>query len=276
MSEMFYAHIVAQSAHRDRPSRRKGTKSFIFNEEFTDAQLPYKIHMRRILGLFYLAAALVYADTPAKQLYDTGIQQTGEGKLAVARTTLQVLVDSYPKDPLALAAKGAIDATLLFEEGQARAKAGKYETARVAFETLIAVYPENPLAERAKSALEAIAGKGNEKRPIVKAMEFRDVPAVPVEQIRAAMEAREVRLSVGQPYRSRDMQQAKVALQEILAENGEANMRIEAQKRAMRPHAVEVIFTVEKPHGSLLRQPWRLATPWHRARPAADADSTGI
>jgi len=233
--------------------------------------------MKRILGLSLLAAAMLHADTPARQLYDAGIRQTQEGKFAVARTTLQALVDSYPKDPLALEAKGAIDATLLFEEGQAHAKAGKYETARLAFETLIAVYPENPLAERAKSALEAMAGKGNGKRPVVKAVEFRDVQTVPAETIRAAMETREVRLSVGRPCRARDIEQAKVALEEILAENGVANVRVEARTHAISPDAVDVIFTVEKPRGSLLRSPWRLATaPWHRARPAADGQNTGL
>src|ERR1035438_1338742 len=155
--------------------------------------------MKRFLGLSLLAATLTFADAPstgsARLLYDTGIRQTEAGKFEVARLTLQTLVDTYPKDPLALQAKGAIDATLLFEEGQARTKAGKYETARLAFETLIAVYPENPLAERAKPAIETIAEKEGKSRPVVKTMEFRDVRTVPVEEIRAAMEEREVRLS---------------------------------------------------------------------------------
>lgn len=215
-----------------------------------------------------LAGAMLYADTPAadpaRQLYETGIRQTQEGKLEVARTTLETLVNSYPKHPLALQAKGAIDATLLFEEGQARARAGKYETARVAFETLIVVYPENPLVERAKLGLATIAEKEKGSRTVVKALEFRDVRAVPVEEIRAAFEAREVRLSIGKPYRARDMEQAKVALEEILAEKGVTHVRVEAQTRAVPPDAVDVIFTVERPRASLLR-PWRLAIAgWHR------------
>lgn len=225
--------------------------------------------MKRLLGLSLLAGTMLYADTsaanPARQLYDAGIQQTQEGKFETARTTLQTLVNSYPQDPLALQAKGAIDATLLFEDGQARAKAGKYETARVAFETLIAVYPENPLAERAKAAIAALAEKEKGNRPVVKAMEFRDLQAVPADEIRAAMEAREIRLSVGKPCRSKDIEQAKVALEEILAERGVANVRVEAQTRAIPPNAVDVIFTVEKSRASLLRSPWRLAIAgWHR------------
>ena len=78
--------------------------------------------MKRLLGLSLLAGTMLYADTPAigpaRQLYDTGIRQTQDGKFEVARTTLQSLVNSYPKDPLALQAKGAIDATLLFEAGR--------------------------------------------------------------------------------------------------------------------------------------------------------------
>jgi predicted Zn-dependent protease len=231
--------------------------------------------MKRIIALCLFAATLLCADTPAagpaRLLYDTGIRQTAEGNFKAARATLQSLVDSYPKDPLAFEARGAIDAMLLFDEGQTRARAGKYETARVAFETLIAVYPENPLAARAKSALESLAGKAKARRPVVKAMEFRDVRAVPVEEIQAAMEAREVRLAVGRPCRPKDIEQARTALEEILAEKGVANARVEAQTRAVPPHAVDIIFTVERTRGSLLLAPWRLAMAgWHRVRPAAD------
>jgi predicted Zn-dependent protease len=207
-----------------------------------------------------LAAAL-HADTPAadsaRQLYDTGMQLTAAGKLADARTTLQGLIDRYPKNPLAIDAKGAIDATLLFEEGQARAKAGKYETARVAYETLMAVYPENPLAARAKSAIDGIAEKEKVSRPLLKSVEFRDVDAVAPEEIRAQMEAREIRLNIGQPCRSKDVKQAKMALEEILAEKGLGRVKVEARTRTVSPHSVAVIFTVEKSHAWL----WRSKAP---------------
>ena len=210
------------------------------------------------LGFAILAlAAALHADTPAadaaRQLYDSGMQLTAAGKLADARTTLQDLIDRYPKNPLAIDAKGAIDATLLFEEGQARAKAGKYETARVAYETLIAVYPENPLAARAKSALDGIAEKEKVSRPLLKSVEFRDVDAVAPEEIRAQMEAREIRLNIGQPCRSKDVKQAKVALEEILAEKGLGHVKVEARTRTVSPHSVAVIFTVEKSHAWLWR-----------------------
>ncbi len=233
--------------------------------------------MKTLLGFSLLAAALLHADTPAQQLYDTGIRQTAEGKLADARTTLRSVVDAYPQNPLALQAKGAIDATLLFEEGQARVKAGKCETARVAFETLIAVYPENPLAARAKSAIDAIGDKEKSSRPVLKSMEFRDVAAVPVDEIRAAMEAREIRLNIGQPFRSKDVQQAKVALEEILAEKGVTHARVEARTHAVPPDSVTVIFTVEKSRASLLGSPWRLAMAgWRRVHPVAETQSDGL
>jgi Surface antigen variable number repeat/Tetratricopeptide repeat len=221
------------------------------------------------LPLLAMAAALLRADNtgadPARQLYDTGIRQTEEGKLTDARATLRSLLETYPQNPLALDAKCAIDATLLFEEGQARANAGKYATARVTFATLIAVYPENPLAARARACLEAIAGKENASHPVVRSLEFRDVETVPADEIRAALEAREVRLSVGQPYRSKDLQQARQALEEILTERGVAHARVEAKMRAVAPNSVAVIFTVEKSHASLLGAPWRLAMAgWHR------------
>jgi 3-dehydroquinate synthase class II len=102
----------------------------------------------------------------------------------------------------------------------------------------------------------------------VKALEFRDVGDVPVEEIRAGLEEREVRLAAGRPYRARDVEQATTALEEILAEKGMEHVRIQAQTRVAAPHAVEVIFTVEKTRTSLLRAPWRLAMlGWTRVRP---------
>jgi tetratricopeptide (TPR) repeat protein len=219
--------------------------------------------MKKTLALSLLAAPLAFAGAPggdqAKRLYETGMRQTAEGRFDAARLTLQSLVNAYPKDPLALQAIGAMDATGLFEEGQARTKAGKYQTARLAFETLIAVYPENPLAKRAQAAMEALAEKEKATQRLVKGLEFHDVLTVPAEEIRAGLEEREVRLCAGKPYRSRDIEQAKAAIEEILAEKGLDHARIQAQTRAVAPHAVDVIFTAEKPRSSLLRSPWRLA-----------------
>jgi len=126
--------------------------------------------------------------------------------------------------------------------------------------------------------LETLTEKEKGSRKVVKAMEFRDVAAVSPDEIRAAMEAREVRLGVGRPYRSRDIEQAKTALTEILAEKGVANARVQAQTRAVPPDAVDVIFTVERPHASLLSSPWRLAMAgWHRVRPGvAEPQESGI
>jgi outer membrane protein assembly factor BamD (BamD/ComL family) len=212
----------------------------------------------KVLAFAVLAfAAALRAETApvdiARQLYDTGMQQTAEGKLAEARSTFQGLIDRYPKNPLAIDAKGAIDATLLFEEGQARAKAGRYETARVAYETLIAVYPENPLGARTKSAIEGIAEKDKASWPLLRSVEFRDVAAVPPDEIRAEMEAREIRLNIGQPCHSKDVKQAKVALEEILAEKGLGRLKVDARTRTVSPHSVAVIFTVEKSHAWLWR-----------------------
>jgi outer membrane protein assembly factor BamD (BamD/ComL family) len=212
--------------------------------------------MKSFLGSALLMTAMLYAaDTPQK-IYDTGIRQTAAGNLAEARNTLSEILDAYPHDALAVDARGAIDATMLFEEGQARAKAGRYETARVAFETLVAVYPENPLVPRAKAGIAALPAK-KQPRPVVQALEFRDVDAVPADDIRAEQDAREVRLSVGQTCRAKDVEQAKTVLGEILAEKGITHVRIEAQTRTLSPNAVAVVFTVEKPRASLLT-PWRM------------------
>lgn len=226
--------------------------------------------MKRFVGLSLLAATLAFGDVPAadsaKQLYATGIRQTAEGKLEAARLTLRTLVNTFPKDPLALQAEGAIDATVLFEDGQARAKAGKYDTAKLAFETLIAVYPDNPLVPRAKTALDSIAEKDKANGKVVKAMEFRVMAVASPEEIRSAMEQREVRLGVGKLYRSRDVEQAKTALEAFLAEKGVTNAKVQAQTRSVPPHSVDVIFTIEKTRASLLTSPWRVAVAaWNRA-----------
>ncbi len=219
--------------------------------------------MNRFVGLSLFAAALLYADnpaaTPASQLFHTGMQQIEQGNVAGGRATLANLLAVYPKDPLALQAKGAMDAADLLQEAQARLKAGKYDTARVAFRTLIAVYPESPLAARGKAALHGLEEKERSTARTVKAVEIRDVPNVPVEELRAAMDAREVRLSVGKPCHPKDVVQAKTALEEILVEKGLTNARVDAQTRAVSHDAVQVIFTFEKTHGSLLGAPWRLA-----------------
>jgi outer membrane protein assembly factor BamA len=70
------------------------------------------------------------------------------------------------------------------------------------------------------------------------------------------MEARELRLAVGRPCRSKDVEQAKAALSEILAEQGVSHVRVEARTRTIQPNAVAVVFTVEKHHPTLLT-PWR-------------------
>lgn len=226
--------------------------------------------MKCLVGLLF-SALLLCADTPdaenARQLYDLGMRQTEAGKLADARGTFQVLADRYPRDPLAFKVEGAIDATLLFDEGQSLAKAGKYETARVAYTTLVEVYPESPLASRASAAMQALAAKEKD-RLVVNAVEFRDLKAISADEVRAAMDAREVRLRAGIPYRSKDIEQAKVVLEEILAERGIAKARIATQKRSVAHDAVKVIFTVEKPRGSLLPSPLH----WRRTR----TDSAGI
>jgi outer membrane protein assembly factor BamA len=67
------------------------------------------------------------------------------------------------------------------------------------------------------------------------------------------MEAREIRLNIGQPCRSKDVKQAKVALEEILAEKGLGHVKVEARTRTVSPHSVAVIFTVEKSHAWLWR-----------------------
>ena len=90
---------------------------------------------------------------------------------------------------------------------------------------------------------------------------------MPSDELRAALEAREVRLSVGRPCQSKDLQQAKTALEEILAEKGMTHVRVEAQTRTVPPNAVAVVFTVEKSRASVLSSPWRLAMAgWHRVR----------
>jgi hypothetical protein len=152
--KMFYAQIVAASAHRaDMDPAVRLHKSLCFQCLICGRKIALLTLGMKVSGDFDTAGGGPVARRHSGRRFRPtalrfGIRQTAEGKLADARATLQTWSIPIPQDPLALQAKGAIDATLLFEEGQARTKAGKYETARVAFETLIAVYPENPAGRR--------------------------------------------------------------------------------------------------------------------------------
>jgi hypothetical protein len=181
---------------------------------------------------------------PARRLYDSGVKLAEDGKLPAARRTLSTLVNTYPKSVEAAGAQNAIDATLLFEDGEARLLAGKYGTAGLAFQTLVAVYPESPLAPRAAEAARSAEAleQSQSKAPIVRSLNFRDMPAVSVEEILQRFQEREIELGVEQPYDAKVVERAKTALTELLEEKGVANPRVQVSTREIPPRSIEVTF----------------------------------
>jgi outer membrane protein assembly factor BamA len=196
------------------------------------------------------AAALVQAagpQNPEKMLYDSAIRAEQEGKIDVARMVFQVIAANYKGDELADSAKNELCAIDLYREGQERLQAGNARAAFVAFRTLMQVYPESLLAQRAEAASRTAQSQTPESAaPVVRAIEFQGTTSAEVAQIIRRLAEREARLAVEQPYDSRDVDQAKALLAELLDERGIAYSQINTTVEALPPHSVKVLFRVVK------------------------------
>ena len=185
--------------------------------------------MEAIVCLFLAAAQL---------LFNTGVQDVESGKLDRARLTLQTLVNTYPNDPLAREAKDQLDAINLYEEGQDRMRQGRYQAAAFTFQTLTSVYPESTLAAMANEARRK-AEEAHESltvRLTVRSVDWKWLGLAPAE-IRKLFEDREVRLAAGREFDPRDVEQARVALTELL------NAQIRTEARMAGAHEVDVVLT---------------------------------
>jgi hypothetical protein len=155
--------------------------------------------------------------------------------------------------PPALAAEAentrdAVEAARLFDEGQAMLRAGRYGAAAVTFRTLLYVYPESSLAGRARVALHQSEDL-EAQAPRVRSVRFEIPRGLSLEEIRACFAAREVALAVEQPYEPRDVERARLALQDLLASKGRpavVKAAVHTVRRGTDRESVEVLFTFAK------------------------------
>jgi len=144
--------------------------------------------------------------------------------------------------------KDAVEAARLFEDGQAMMRAGRYGAASVTFRTLLYVYPESNLAGQARDALHHSEDL-EAQAPVVRSVRFQMPRGLTEEDIRACLVAREAALTVEQRYEPRDVERARVALQDLLAERGKpvaVKAAVHTIARGTPRESVEVLFTSAK------------------------------
>ena len=145
--------------------------------------------------------------------------------------------------------RDAVEAARLFDDGQAMLDAGRYGAARVTFRTLLYVYPESSLAGQARVALRK-AEDLEAQAPVVRSVRFRKIPrGLTLDDIRASFAAREVALAVEQPYEPRDVERARLALQDLLAANGRpvvVKAAVHTAGHRASRESVEILFTPGK------------------------------
>jgi hypothetical protein len=135
-----------------------------------------------------------------------------------------------------------VEAARLFREGQTMMHAGRYGAAGVTFRTLLYVYPESALAAQAREELRKSEDE-EAKAPMVRSLRYQ--LKVPVEDIETYFWAREIGLGVERPYEARDVERARLALEDMLAAKGRKGS-VKATVRSVKPRSVEVVFTLEK------------------------------
>jgi hypothetical protein len=198
----------------------------------------------RIPALLLLVAISAFGYDPADKLYEKGIKLVEQRKLKAARSTFETLIETHPRSPRAFDARGALDAVELFEEGHDRLKAGQYGTAMVAFQTLISVYPECALVRPAGAALLRAAAmeQDHPRVPMVRAVRFENLQPLTAADIMRRFDEREVGPRVERPYDAREVDDARAALTQMLAEKGKSGAQVEADVREVASRRMEVIF----------------------------------
>jgi len=145
--------------------------------------------------------------------------------------------------------RDAVEAARLFEDGQDMLRAGRYGAAGVTFRTLLYVYPESSLAAQARLALRQ-AEDLEAQAPVVRSVRYHKLPrTLTTEEIRACFAAREIVLAPEQRYDPRDVERARLALQDLLAARGKpAGVRaaVHPNGHPAAPHSVEILFTLAR------------------------------
>jgi outer membrane protein assembly factor BamA len=113
----------------------------------------------------------------------------------------------------------------------------------VTFRAVAQVYPESPLAKQAEAA--SRNAERQEERtggPIVRSIAFENISPANSREILERFEQREVGLAAEQAYHQEDVDQARIAIAELLAEKGVHNADIRADVRNLPNNRVKITF----------------------------------
>lgn len=161
---------------------------------------------------------------------------------------LLLLVPAWARTPAADSAENtrdAVEAARLYDDGQAMLHAGRYGAAAVTFRTLLYVYPESSLVPEARAALRQSEDL-EAQDPVLRMLNYRLPKKVSLEDVHACFAAREIALAVGRPYEARDVERARLALDDLLAAKG-IKAQVKTEVRTIGPRkSVEVLFTTAK------------------------------
>ena len=166
----------------------------------------------------------------------------------ISLTLLWFVAAAIPPSRAADNNRDRVEAAQLFEDGQSMVRAGRYGAAAVTFRTLLYVYPQSSLATQARLALYR-AEDLEDQEPKVRSVRFQLAGGPALEDIRAYLEAREVALAVQQPYQPRDVERARLALQDLLASRGQpatVKSAVHIIRHGTGRQSVEVLFTSAK------------------------------
>jgi hypothetical protein len=148
---------------------------------------------------------------------------------------------------LAVRAKDEIGAIHLFEDGQAKLRDGRFGSATVTFRAVAQVYPESPLAKQAEAA--SRTAEREEERtggPTVRSITFQHIAPVTTREIQNRFQEREIGLAVDQTYRPEELDQARQAIGEVLAEKGAHGANVRADVQTLSNNRVKITFTASR------------------------------
>ena len=198
-----------------------------------------------LLPVVFVGVVCAYgaAQGSPEELYRSAVRHERRGRLEEARVNLLWLTSYYSDSPLATRARDEIGALNLFEDGQARVRDGRYGSATVTFRAVAQVYPESPLAKQAEAAIRSAERKEEQSgTPIVRSLSFRNLAPLTRNQILDRFAEREVGLAVGQSYRPEDIDQARKAIKDLLAEKGVSGVEVRAEVRQISNNRVKIEF----------------------------------
>jgi hypothetical protein len=201
----------------------------------------------KTISIFLLLAAAsgayAQAQNPAQTLFDTAIKDETRGRFDRARLNLVTLANTYSTSPLAARARTEVFALDLFLDAREKQQTGNTRSAFIAYRTVAQVYPESPLAQQAEANSKALDPQAN--APVVRSLRFAGFP-VSEKLIMGRLTEREVPLSVERAYSADEVERARKAMVQLLAENDHADYDVKVDTENIPPHSIGITFTAAK------------------------------